>query len=249
MTVIKSFFKIILYKPLYNILMFLVWLIPGHNAGAAIIILTILIRLALVPSSNKAIESQKQLKELQPELDKIKQKYKNDQQAQARATMALYQANKINPLSSCLPLLLQLPVLIILYYVFRIGLDTSRFDLLYYFTPHPETINTMFLGMNIANSNIVLAVITGILQYIQSKQMMPNVKPANNKDDKTDQLQKIMGNQMLYIMPVFTIFIGAKLPAALVLYWATTTLFAIIQQYFVLKRNTKLDRVQINVRN
>jgi len=111
MTAIKSFFKTILYKPLFNLLVLLIWLIPGHNVGVAIIILTVLIRLALLPSTASSIKAQKKLKELQPEIDKIREKYKSDQQAQAKATMDFYKDNKINPFSSCLPLLIQLPIL------------------------------------------------------------------------------------------------------------------------------------------
>lgn len=249
MTGIKAFLKLILYKPLYNALIFLVWLIPGHSVGWAIVTLTVLIRLLLLPSSKKSIESQKQLKELQPELDKIKEKYK-DKQEQAKATMAFYTSHKINPLSSCLPLLIQFPILIILYYVFRAGLDTSRFGLLYNFVPRPDAMNTMFLGINLTVSSIYLAVIAGILQFIQTKQIMPKSQPAvnsANKDDKTQQVQNMFGSQMLYIMPIFTVFISMKLPAALPLYWAVTTLFAIGQQYFVLKQKDT-QKVSVLVR-
>lgn len=250
MTAIKSFFKVILYQPLYNALIFLVWLIPSHNVGMAIIILTVIIRLLLVPSSAKAIESQKQLKELQPELDRIKEKHKGDKQAEAQAMMSFYQANKINPLSSCLPLLIQLPILIILYYVFRDGLDTSHFDLLYSFVPRPETVNTMFLGMNLSNPNIYLAIVTGLFQFWQTKQMMPR-KEKTKPEKETDTAQKFqqaLSNQMLYIMPIFTVFIGMKLPSALVLYWVTTTIFAVGQQYWILKQGKKNKKVQVSIR-
>lgn len=238
MTAIKSFLKFLLYKPLYNILVFLVWLIPGHNVGLAIVILTVLVRLALLPSSGKAIEAQKKIKELQPELDKIKEKYKDNQQAQAKAMMDFYNVNKINPFSSCLPLLIQFPILIILYYVLRSGLDTSRFgDLLYSFTPRPEAMNTMFLGINLANPNIYLAIITGALQFWQTKQITPTqaVKKDGAKEDQ-NAFQNALGKQMLYIMPVFTVIIAMKLPAALPLYWAITTIFAIVQQGMILKK-------------
>lgn len=248
MTAIKSFLKVILYKPLYNALIFFVWLIPGNNVGVAIIILTVLIRLILLPSSNKSIEAQRQLKEIQPEMDKIKEKYKDDKQAQAQATMALYQQYKINPLSSCLPLLIQLPILIILYYVFRVGLDTSRFDLLYSFMPRPETINAVFLGIDLTKPNIYLAIITGLLQFWQSWQIMPPKKKDPKKtQDSADRLQSIMGNQMLYVMPVFTVIIAMQLPAALPLYWAVTTLFGVIQQYYVFKKAKKNPGVQVQI--
>lgn len=248
MGAIKSFFKTILYKPLFNILVFLIWIIPGNDVGAAIIILTILIRLALLPSSNKAIQAQKKIKELQPEIDKIREKYKDDQQAQARATMEFYQANKINPFSSCLPMLIQLPILMILYYVFRSGLSTDRFaDLLYNFTPHPEKVDTIFLGMDLTHPNVYLAVITGILQFFQTKQMTPAEEKKDGKNDDKNAMQSALTKQMLYVMPIFTIFIAMKLPAALPLYWMVTTLFMIIQQGLLLKSN-KIDKRGVTVK-
>ncbi|MCL5795249.1 MAG: YidC/Oxa1 family membrane protein insertase [Patescibacteria group bacterium] len=243
----KSFIKTILYQPLLNLLIFIVWLIPGHNVGIAIIVLTLLIRLILLPSSNKATEAQKKIQEIQPELDKIKEKYKNDQQAQAKATMEFYQVNKINPLSSCLPLLIQFPILIVLYYVFRYGLDTSHFDLLYSFVPRPEFMNTNFFGINITQPNIYLAILTGLAQFWQSKQLMPK-KSTVTTSDKSGQFQKILTSQMTYIMPLFTVFIAMALPAALSLYWTVTSLFSVAQQYYVLKRPSKPEKVKITIR-
>lgn len=246
---IKAFFKTILYKPLYNALIFLVWLIPDHSVGWAIIILTIIIRLLLLPSSAKSIKIQKKMRQLQPELDKIKEKYKEDKQAQAQAMMQFYSQNKVNPLGSCLPLLIQLPVLIILYYVFTVGLDTSRFDLLYQFTPRPEFVNAMFLGVNLSKSSLYLAIIAGIFQFIQAKQMMPKSKPKAQKTEKNQdnmaELQNILTGQMTYMMPVFTVVIAMKLPSALPLYWIITTVFAIVQQWFILKSRNEEVKVKI----
>lgn len=243
----KAFIKTILYQPLFNFLILLVWLIPGHNVALAIIILTLIIRLILLPSSNKATEAQKKIQAAQPELDKIKEKYKNDQQAQAKATMEFYQANKINPLSSCLPLLIQFPILIVLYYVFRYGLDTSHFNLIYSFIPKPDLMNTNFFGINITQPNIYLAILTGLAQFWQSKQLMPK-KSVMKVDDKSGQFQKILTSQMTYIMPVFTVFIAMALPAALSLYWTVTSLFSVAQQHYVLNRPTKPEKVKITVR-
>lgn len=247
-TSIKGIFKVILLKPIYNLLMFLVWLIPGNNLGVAIIILTLFIRLALLPSSAKSLEAQEKIKELQPELDKIKKKYKDDKEAEAKATMEIYQRYKINPLSSCLPLLLQFPILIILYYTLRISLNTSRFDLLYSFVPQPAAINAMFLSMNLANPNIYLAVIAGVLQYIQSKQMMPKKpKPTEGKQDSQSMFQNILSNQMLYFFPIITIYIGTTIPAALTLYWLISILFTILQQMYISKQQ-KSSQIKVKVR-
>jgi len=230
MTTIKLFLKTILYKPLYNALIFLVWLVPDHNVGWAIIILTVVIRLILLPSSLKAARAQIRLRDLQPEMAKLQEQYKDDRTKQSQALMEFYKKHKVSPWGSCLPLLIQFPILIVLYYVFINGLTTARFDLLYSFMPRPEVINTVWLGINLAKPNVwILPVLTGALQYIQGRQMQP---PAGKGGDKGGQMQSMLTKQMLYLMPVFTVIIAMRLPAALPLYWIITTLFGIGQQWW-----------------
>ncbi len=232
MATIKLLLKLILYQPLFNALIFLVWLIPGHNVAWAIIILTVIIRLILLPSSLKAARAQIKLRDLQPELQKIQAQYKDDKQKQSQAMMEFYKTNKVSPLGSCLPLLIQFPILIVLYYVFINGLNTAHFDLLYAFMPRPEIINTMFLGLDMAQPDRwILPVIAGALQFVQSRQLMPPAK--DGKQDPTAAISK----QMMYLMPVFTVIIAGRLPAALPLYWAITTLFGIAQQWWVVREN------------
>ena len=110
-----SLFHAILYQPIFNVLIALYNLIPDF--GVALIVLTILLRLALFPLSQKSIKSQKELSEIQPEIKKLQQQYKDDKQKQAQALMELYKEKKVNPMSGCLPLLIQLPILIALYQV------------------------------------------------------------------------------------------------------------------------------------
>ncbi|MEK7143040.1 MAG: YidC/Oxa1 family membrane protein insertase [Patescibacteria group bacterium] len=236
MTTLKLILKTILYRPLYNALMFLVWLIPGHNVGWAIIILTIIIRLILLPPSLKAVRAQRRLRDLQPKIREIQEKYKGDKTKQSQAMMEFYKLHKVNPLGSCLPLLIQFPILIILYYVFINGLNTARFDLLYPFTPRPEDIKTIFLGLDLARPDrFVLPIIAGVLQFIQGWQMMPAKTLSEDQADKGQAMQSMISKQMLYLMPIFTVFIAGRLPAALPLYWAITTLFGIFQQWWVLR--------------
>ena len=237
----KHFLNLILRQPLFNALIFLVYLMPDHNVAWAIIILTIIIRLILLPSSLSAARQQKRMKDLQPELAAIQAKYKTDKEKQAQATMTFYKENKINPLGSCLPLLVQLPILIILYYVFRDGLTVARFDLLYSFTPRPEFIKTVFLGIDLAKTDRwILPVIAGVLQYIQSRQLMPATPAASSTDPKKGpDMQMMMQKQMMYLMPVFTIFIAGRLPAALPLYWVITNIFTIAQQWYVNREDPK----------
>ncbi len=248
MNAIKDFLKTILYKPLFNILVLLTWLIPGHSVGWAIIILTVLVRLALYPSQKKSIESQKKMQEIQPKMEEIKKKYPNDQQAQSQATMDLYKQYKINPLSSCLPLLIQLPILIVLYRVFTAGLNTARFDeLLYSFTPRPEMVSASFYGLDLSQPSIYLAIIAGVLQLIQSRQMMQKQPKNKSKKDNLGILGDF-STQMVYIFPIFTVIIGMKLPSALALYWVITTLFLVIQQKIVFSKEEKIDPKGISVK-
>lgn len=249
MNAITDFLKMILYKPLFNILVFLVWLIPGNNVGWAIIILTILVRLALYPSQKKSIESQKQMQEIQPEIDEIKKKYPKDQQAQSQAMMDLYKTHKVNPFSSCLPLLIQLPILIVLYRVFTAGLNTNRFDeLLYTFTPRPEHVNAFMFGLDLSQPSIYLAILAGVLQFIQSRQIMQK-QPKNSKSK--DKIASVLGDfstQMVYIFPIFTVIIAMSLPSALAIYWVVTTLFLVIQQKIVFSQKEKIDPKGVSVK-
>lgn len=235
MAFIKSIISAVLYQPLLNALIFLVWLIPDHNVGWAIIILTVIIRIILLPSSMNATRQQKKMRDLQPEIQELQSKYKDDKQKQSQELMKFYKERKINPLGSCLPLLVQMPILIILYYVFRNGLDTSRFSLLYSFVPQPEYIKTVFLGIDLAKPDIwILPIIAGVLQFVQGWQITPPSPKGENKEKKPEMAQ-MMTKQMLYLMPLFTIFIAGKLQAALPLYWIVTSIFTIVQQWYVLR--------------
>lgn len=231
-----NFFKTILYYPLYNLLIFFVWLVPGNSIGWAIILITIFIRLILLPSSIKASKAQLKLQMLQPEMNRIKREIK-DQQAQGKALMELYKREGASPFGSCLPLLIQLPIIFVLYQVFRISLDTSHFNFLYSFTPRPEAINPAFFGIDLSKPELWLfPILAGASQFLLSKMMMVTQPVVKDKDGKTqaDPMQ-MMNKQMIYIFPLMTLFIARSLPAALSLYWIVTTVFGIAQQYYVNK--------------
>lgn len=232
-------FNTILYRPLFNILVLFYEYLPGHDFGVAVIVLTILIKFLFYPLGVKAIKSQKALSELQPKIKEIQDKYKQDKERQTKETMKFYQKEKINPFSGCLPLLVQFPVLIALFYVFKIfqgGLTPAELELLYPFVSCPE-INTMFLGIvDLVKPSMLLAVLAGIGQFFQTKMNIPKTKLSKNK---TSNFSGIMQKQMLYFFPVFTVIILFKLPAAIGLYWLTTTVFTITQQYFIITREGK----------
>jgi YidC/Oxa1 family membrane protein insertase len=227
-----NFFNTILIHPLLNLLVFFYNYIP--DIGAVIILLTILIRLILLPSFHKSLKHQKALAELQPKMDEVKNKYKDDKERQAKAMMELYQVHKVNPLSSCLPLLIQLPILLSLYRVFVQSLNGKALVGIYSFIHAPQQIDPMFLGLiNLSHINPVMGAIAGVLQYVQGRLSLP-------KTQSQDPTAKVMQMQTLYMFPLMTAILGATvLPAGLALYWITTTLFGIGQQYYILRKEAQ----------
>lgn len=222
-----------------NLLIIVYNALPWADMGIAIIIVTILIRLLLFPLAQKSTRAQIAMQGLQPQIDTIREKHKDDKQAQTQKVMEFYKENKVNPLGSCLPLLLQLPIIFALYQVFRTGLSVDNLGALYDFVPPPETLNTVFLGvMDLETSSIALAVIAGAFQFVQTKMLATKNKKTKKvqKSGEMPDIGSMMSTQMTYFMPVMTIFIGATLPAALTLYWVVVTIFAIFQQYFLQKK-------------
>lgn len=237
MDLLIATFNTILYRPLLNILVLLYQYIPGHDFGLAVIVLTILTKLIFFPLGIKAIKSQKELSGLQPKIKEIQEKYKNNKEQQTKELMALYKKEKINPFSGCLPLLIQLPVLIALYRVFWRGLQPEQMAFLYNFVPNPGLINPTFLGIiNLSQPNIIVAFIAGICQFLQTKLALPKQNPGKKKDDSfAGHMQK----QMQYFMPIFMVIILFRLPSAIGLYWICSTLFTIVQQYVILRKKNE----------
>lgn len=226
----------VIYRPLLNLLVFFYNVIPGHDIGLVIILLTLVIRLILAPTMHKTLKSQKAMTALQPKMNELREKHKENKEAQAKAMMELYKEHKVNPLSSCLPLLVQLPILIALYQVFAKALKGNLTGL-YYFISNPHTIDPRFLHLiDLSKPNIVFAVLAGLAQFWQSKLMMP-------KTENQDATAKALSLQTIYVLPAISVFIALKLPAGLPLYWIVTTLFAVGQQYYVARTHPSKDVV------
>jgi len=235
-------FETFFYQPILNLLIFIYNVVPGHDFGVAIIILTIIIKLALLPLSKKSLNSQKALQELQPKIEEIKKKYKDKKEEMSKAMMTLYKNNKVNPLSSCLPLIIQMPFLFAVFRVFRNGFENGSMDLIYPFITKPETINYIsFFGTDLSKKNVIIAILAGVAQFWQTKMMTtkkPAIKSAGSKDEN---MMAIMNKQMIYFMPVFTVFISMSFPGGLALYWLTTTVITALQQIFLFKKNKKAE--------
>ena len=232
-------FNTILVQPLFNLLVFFYNLIPGHDLGMAIIVLTVVIKLVLYPLSRQSIRSQKALQDLQPKMDALKKQYKDNKEKQAKAMMELYKTEKVNPLSSCLPLLIQLPFLIAVFNVFRDGVNSSSLVMLYPFIQNPGTLNPISFGvLNLSQPNIILAGLTGLAQFWQSKMMITKKQPKV-PGAKDEDMMAAMNKQMLYFMPIITVVIGASMPSGLIIYWLVMTLLTALQQLLVFKKSAQ----------
>ncbi len=221
------------YKPIFNTLIYLIGVVPGHSLGWAIILLTLIIKLLLLIPNQKALKSQKQMQKIQPQLDVIKKKYKDDPKKMTEESMKIWQKHKVNPMGSCLPMLIQFPILIALFYVVKDGFDFINPQLLYSNLANfdPKIIEPNFLGLiDLTKINvIVLPIIIGGLQFIQMKMSL-----GRNLKNQTGNANTLMMNKaMIYFMPLMIAFFTTSLPAAVAFYWGTSTLFGIGQQFFV----------------
>lgn len=227
------------YEPLLNFLIWLIKILPFHDIGVAVIILTIIVRLIIFPFTHKATVAQNKMKTLEPELKDIKEKFKKDNQEQAKKTMELYKKHGINPLTSFVVLLVQLPIIYALFKIFRNGanFDPSH---LYSFTLVPEYINMKFLGLiDIGQKSYFLAVAAAVTQFFQMKLAMPLIKDLGGKTGSfKDNLAKSMSIQFKYVMPVMIFFIAGQFVSAVALYWTTMNIFATVHEIIV-KRQLK----------
>ena len=231
-----ALFDFVLYRPILNLTVGLYDLL-FNDFGLAILALTVIVRAAIWPLTHRALEQQKAMLELQPKLKEVQEKFKGDKEGQAKAMMALYAEHKVSPFSSCLPLLLQLPLFIALYQVLSAGLKSENLNKLYGFVPNPGHISTVSLGfLDLAVPSAVLAILAAIAQFFQAKMMQRKDVKVHGEGSKDEDTMAIMNKQMLYMMPAMTLFIGWKLPAGLTLYWLLTNVAMIVQQRLAFKK-------------
>ncbi|MEK9181673.1 MAG: YidC/Oxa1 family membrane protein insertase [Patescibacteria group bacterium] len=239
----------LLYKPLLNALAFLVSVIPGGDVGLAVIILTILVKIILFPLSQKSIKSQAAMALLAPELEKIK-KSGVSKEEQAKLTFELYKTHKTNPFSGCLLVLIQIPIIFALYYVFFKGINFEN-GLLYSFIHIPEKLNMMFLGiLDMSQKSLILAVLAGVSQYLQAH-FMPQPPVSGVPGAKTgtfaESFSKSMNMQMKYIFPFVVTWIAYSISGAIALYWITSNIFTVGQQIYVSKTEKKVLDEEVKI--
>lgn len=229
---ISAAFHAFVYVPLYNGLVFLVDVVPAHDVGIAVVLLTVAVRVILFPLSRKAILTQAAMREAAPEIEKLKEKYKDKQEEQARAIFALYRERNIRPFSSFFLILLQLPILFGLYWVFwKGGLPSVDPSLLYSFVPGPEAVNMHFLGIfDMSGRSILLAGLAGLTQLFHARLSMGPRKPHTSDGSFSSDLARSMDIQMRYIFPLMIGGIAYTISAAVALYWVASNTFMIVQE-------------------
>jgi YidC/Oxa1 family membrane protein insertase len=233
---LSDIWNIVLYGPLLNALTFLVSIIPGGDVGIAVILLTLIVKAILFPLSQASIESQIKMNLLAPELKKIKDSGVSKEE-QAKKTFELYKNHKTNPFSGCLLVLIQIPIIFALYYVFLKGINLNS-ELLYSFVNVPEHINMLFLGiLDISQTGIlILALLAGVSQYFQALLMPKPIISDKDTGSFQENFAKSMHTQMKYVFPLIVTFIGYSVSGAVALYWITSNIFAIGQQMYANKK-------------
>ncbi|MFA5052882.1 MAG: YidC/Oxa1 family membrane protein insertase [Parcubacteria group bacterium] len=229
-------FNTFLYQPIINVLVFLYNTVAFHDLGVAILMLTVLVRLILAPLYHKMLHQQAMTQKMRPEMMKIQEEYKGDKEKQTQLLMELYKKHKVNPFFSFIVLIIQLPILWALFRAFTNGLNGGISGLLYPFISDPGTFNSVAFGfINLNERNIVLIVLTAIVQFVQSWLSSPTVKKEAVDPKAPKAMPMPSGKVMGVFLALFTAFVLWKLPAAVAIYWFTSTLFAIGQQSFCLR--------------
>ena len=239
--ILYSAYNEVLYRPLFNGLIFIYSILPFSDLGLAIIFLTILVRLLLFPASIKIFKGQAAMRAIGPKIKEIQEKYKDRKDEQARRLMELYAEEKVSPFSGCLPILIQLPLLIALYNVFWRGLSPLDIAALYSFIPAPDFFNASMFGIiSLTGKSYVTAIVAGASQFMQAR-FIPQVEPPTPKGagPHAPDFSKILSLQMKYFFPALITVWSFSLPAALPLYWTIMNLLAIVEQIWLKKRFMK----------
>lgn len=230
------------FDPVYNTLVFFIDIFPHGDVGLAIIATVLLVKMVLLPISIKAVKTQKIMREIEPKLKELKEKYKDDRQQQAQAMMEVYRDAGMNPLASIVLIFIQIPIIIALYFSVYSGggvaLPDINTDLLYAFIAAPFEVSMHFLGQfDITERSLVLALGAGVTQFIQVHLSMPKLPPKEEgaEPDLKADFMRNMQLQMKYVMPVLITFVAYSISAAIALYFVVSNTVTIAQEYFIRK--------------
>jgi YidC/Oxa1 family membrane protein insertase len=241
-------FNTFFYDPLYNGLILLLSWLPSPDVGVAVILFTALVKFILFPLSKKAVQTQLKLRQIEPEMTAMKAKYKDNREKQAQEMLALYRVNGINPFSGILLVIIQIPIIFALYFIFlKGGLPSIDLNLLYPYVKEAvgritDPINMHLLGfLDISRPQWALALLAGISQFVQVQLSLPKVEKVENPTFK-DDMARSLNVQMRYILPIFITVVAWNISGAVALYWITGNLFTIGQELY-LKRSNKKEAI------
>lgn len=232
----KAFFGTFFYSPIYNLVVFCALYVPGGDIGLAIILATIVVKVVLLPLSLSAVRTQKTMKKIEGHVKKIKEDHKDDREQQARATLALYKEHGVRPFMSMLSMLVQIPFIIALYFVvLHQSFPAIDHTILYPFMQVGDLhVSLYFLGfLDITQKSVILAAIAGLAQLAMGVYTVP--KPEKTEaGGASEDFARAMNMQMRFVLPLIITFV-AYTSGAIALYFVTSALFAIGQEYFVRK--------------
>lgn len=256
--IFRKLYRALIAKPLFNTLVFFIKILPSHSLGWAIILLTILVRIILFVPNQNAMKSQREMQKMQPKIQEIRAKHKDNPQLMAMKTMEIYKTHNIHPLGSMMPMLVQFPVLIGMYLIIQQGVSPHQNHLLYSFNQSIDLslVENLFLWFDVSRPDplYILPVLVAGIQFLtmklafaksdKKKKEAASDKPAKKKSDEPNMadMAEQMQKTMLYVMPVMIGVFTIMFPAGVGLYWFVSTLIGTAQQKLV---NWTLDRPQV----
>lgn len=229
-------FHTLFYEPIYNLLVLVLTYVTLHDIGTAIVLVTIIVKLFLLPLNLSALRTQYLMKRLEPEMNKIKELQKTKPQEASKMMIDLYKKEKVNPFASLFTVILQVPIFFALYFVFSKGLYADPTSL-YSFVQFPEKLHTLAFGLFdvTLKNNISIAVLTGLSSYTLARRQTigMGVKKGLSEESFQDQFMKSMKIQLLYVLPVIIGASAFALPAALGLYWSVSNIIGFAQDVYM----------------
>lgn len=265
-------FTTLIVQPIFNLLVFIYAVIPGHNFGLSIIIFTVIIRLLLWPLVKKQLHQAKVMRKVQPEIKKIKKAAQGDRQKESQMLMELYKERGINPLGSIGILLIQLPIFLALYSGIRRIINDPHQIISFAYPPlqHLPWMEKLASNINLFDNTflkvvdlsksaigsgngiyfpaMVIVLASAIIQFYQSKQLMPTDKNArklrhilkdagSGRTTDSSEVNAAVGKSTRYLLPVMIFIFTVSVASALSLYWLTSGAVAFLQQHLILKKD------------
>lgn len=235
-------FHTIFYEPVYNLLVLFLQVVPLHDIGASIILVTVVVKTILLPINLKATRTQYLMKAIEDEIKVIRENHKDDPHTLSRKMMEVYKREKINPLSSLFAMLIQIPVFIALYFVFSKGLSLDTGSI-YSFVHFPEILHTKAFGvLDVTQKSLFIAVTTAVTAYFLARRQtmsMVVTKKEGKEENFQDHFMKSMRVQLLYVLPVVIGVSSFVLPSALGVYWTTNNILSYLQDVYIKSKISK----------